>query len=329
MTREFKQTSDDRCSTNKINIGISSCLLGERVRFDSGHKNNAYITKILSKYFEFHSFCPEVSIGLGIPREPIRLVSDEIDGSIKCVGTRNPSLDVTEPLIRCAENQLNWVENLSGYIFKKDSPSCGMERVKIYNNGNPSRSGTGIYASVIMKYFPNLPVEEEGRLGDAHIRENFIKRVFIYKRWCDLLTSSPSKKDLVNFHAQHKLIYISHSQSKTKALGQLVAEIGKMEISQYCESYIGMVTNILRKPANRKNHANVLKHIQGYLKHELDKGDKDEMATMIEEYRLGYIPLVVPITVLRHHFRRHPIPYIDMSYYMQPHPKDLMLQNTL
>lgn len=316
-------------SSNKIAIGISSCLLGEPVRFDSGHKNNAYITKTLSEYFEFKPFCPEVSIGLGIPREPIRLISDQLDGEVTCVGTKNSALDVTVKLRECAQNQLHWASDLSGYIFKKDSPSCGMERVKVYHNNHPRRSGVGIYAAVILEELPNLPTEEEGRLGDAKLRENFIKRIFIYKRWQDLIKSQPSKNSLVAFHARHKLIFMSHNQTQTKELGQLVGQIGNIETQEYCERYISKVTDIVRTPASTKNHTNVLKHIQGYLKRKLDKDDKQELEHTIEQYRLGYLPLIVPITILRHHFRKSPDDYIAQAYYMQPHPRELMLQNAL
>ncbi len=316
-------------ATSKLLIGISSCLLGERVRFDAGHKNNAYVTKTLSEYFEFRPFCPEVSIGLGIPREPIRLIHDERDKNIRCVGTKNSELDVTDQLRACAEDQFPWIKGVSGYIFKKDSPSCGMERVKVYTKNMPHRTGVGIYAAAILRAFPNLPTEEEGRLGDPRLRENFIKRVFIYRRWQDLTKTPPSKKSLVDFHARHKLIFMSHSQTKSRALGQLVSQVGNMDMQHYCGQYIAAVTEIVRKPTHRKNHTNILKHIQGYLKRKLDKDDKAELEHMIEQYRLGYLPLIVPITLLRHHFRKYPDTYIDQSYYMQPHPRELMLQNVL
>ncbi|WNO11510.1 DUF523 and DUF1722 domain-containing protein [Teredinibacter sp. KSP-S5-2] len=321
--------SDKKQTNTPIAIGISSCLLGEKVRFDTGHKNNDYITKTLSQYFQFRGFCPEVSIGLGIPREPIRLVTDTIDGEVRCIGTKTPELDVTDKLTQCGKDQLDWVKTLSGYIFKKDSPSCGMERVKVYYKNNPKRNGVGLFASVITQHCPNLPTEEEGRLGDAMLRENFIKRVFLYHRWQQLIGSNPSKKQLVRFHAQHKLIYMSHNQSKTRKLGQLVAKIGEFEQNDYCEQYLQQVTDILSKPATRKNNTNVLKHIQGYLKRQLDTDDKQELEETIEQYRTGLVPLIVPITILKHHFRKFPDQYIDDSLYMQPHPQELMLRNQL
>ncbi|QFU77707.1 DUF1722 domain-containing protein [Halioglobus maricola] len=313
----------------KIPLGISSCLLGQKVRFDSGHKHNPYITQNLGEFFSFQAFCPEVSIGLGTPREPIRLVNNADDDSVRCVGTKDPSLDVTDELVASARAQASWVSSVYGYIFKKDSPSCGMERVKVYRKSSATRDGRGMFAGEIMDMFPNLPVEEEGRLNDARLRENFVKRVFFYKRWCDLISDQPEKRDLVEFHARNKLIYMSHNQTKARELGRLVADIGGQDIDTFCESYLAGVTEIMQKPASRRNHCNVLSHIQGYLKRKLDADDRAELDQMIEQYRLGYIPLIVPITILRHHFRKTPDPYINQSYYMQPHPQELMLHNQL
>ncbi|MGK0499262.1 MAG: hypothetical protein ACJAYG_000896 [Oceanicoccus sp.] len=313
--------------SSRLLIGISSCLLGERVRFDSGHKNHSYISKTLSEYFDFRPFCPEVSIGLGIPRAPIRLVAEEFGGPVRCVGTKDVNQDVTAPLKSIAHEQFDWIAGLDGYIFKKDSPSCGMERVKVYTNAMPERNGVGIYTGEILNAFPNLPVEEEGRLGDAALRENFIKRVFLYRRWRELMAAGPSKKDLITFHARHKLIYMSHNQNIMREIGRLVAGIGGMEISSFCVHYLHQISELLRQPASRNNHANVLKHIQGYLKRDLDSGDRQELDKIIEQYRQGYLPLIVPITLLRHHFRKFPDEYIGQSWYMKPHPQEMMLHN--
>jgi uncharacterized protein YbgA (DUF1722 family)/uncharacterized protein YbbK (DUF523 family) len=315
--------------SERLLIGISSCLLGERVRFDSGHKNHSYISQTLSEYFDFRPFCPEVSIGLGIPREPIRLVAEERGGAVRCIGTKDTDKDVTEQLKAVAHEQFDWIAGLDGYIFKKDSPSCGMERVKVYTNAMPEKTGVGMYTGEVLKAFPNLPVEEEGRLGDAGLRENFIKRVFIYRRWRELMAADPSKRDLVTFHARHKLIYMSHNQDVMREIGRLVADIGSMEIDSFCEQYLQQISELMRQPASRKNHANVLKHIQGYLKRDLDSGDRQELEQTIEQYREGYLPRIVPITVLRHHFRKFPDEYIDQSWYMSPHPQEMMLHNLL
>jgi uncharacterized protein YbgA (DUF1722 family)/uncharacterized protein YbbK (DUF523 family) len=324
QTGQSGQSSFDR-----LLIGISSCLLGEKVRFDSGHKNHSYITKTLSDYFDFRPFCPEVAIGLGIPREPIRLVSTELGGEVRCVGTKNADKDVTDPLKSVAREQFEWIASLDGYIFKKDSPSCGMERVKVYTKSMPERSGVGIYAAEILAAFPHLPTEEEGRLGDPGLRENFIKRVFLYRRWRQLIDSNPSKNDLVTFHARHKLIYMSHNQNRARELGRMVAAIAEMSVDEFTAKYFDAVTDLLRKPANRKNHSNVLKHIQGYLKRDLESDDRQELEQTIEQYRKGYLPLIVPITLLRHFFRKHPDEYINQSWYMKPHPAEMMLHNLL
>jgi len=313
--------------TEKILVGISSCLLGEEVRFDSGHKHHSYTTGTLGQYFEFRSFCPEMSIGLGVPREPVRLV--DLGEEIKCIGTKTKDLDVTEKLIQCAHAQSNWLDDVYGYIVKKDSPSCGMERVKVYKNDMPERKGSGLYTHTIMTNYPDLPVEEEGRLGDPVLRENFIKRIFTYKRWRDFIESNPGWPELFNFHAQHKYILYSHDQNKARQLGKELSEAGKGVLSDYVELYGKQLMEILKIPATRKNHVNALLHIQGYLKRDLDKDDKQELSSIIEAYRLGHVPLIVPITLLRHHFRKTPDEYINNSYYMNPHPVELMLLNSL
>jgi uncharacterized protein YbgA (DUF1722 family)/uncharacterized protein YbbK (DUF523 family) len=311
----------------KIKIGISSCLMGEKVRFDSGHKRNAYINGILSNFFEFTAFCPEVEIGLSIPREPIRLVT--LNDEVRCVGIRTPGLDVTEDLYRSADEQQVWHRQLCGYILKKGSPSCGMERVSLYKGDIPDRTGVGLYAERLMQNFPDLPVEEEGRLEDPVLRENFIQRVYIYSRWHKLMTQAVSMKSLTLFHAQHKYIYMSHNQLMAKQLGSWLAENHKSDLATLTRQYLSKMTILLKHPATRKNHVNTLQHIQGYLKKYLDADDKLELTTNINQYREGLLPLIVPITLLRHHFRRHPNNYISDSYYMQPHPAELMLLNSL
>jgi uncharacterized protein YbgA (DUF1722 family)/uncharacterized protein YbbK (DUF523 family) len=311
----------------KIKIGISSCLMGEKVRFDSGHKRNAYINGILSDFFEFTSFCPEVEIGLSIPREPIRLVT--LDDEVRCVGTRNPELDVTEDLYRSADEQQTWHRLLCGYILKKGSPSCGMERVRLYKGDIPDRIGVGLYAERLMQNFPDLPVEEEGRLEDPVLRENFIQRVYIYSRWQNLMAQDVSMKNLTLFHARHKYIYMSHNQLMAKELGAWLAENHQLDLATLAGRYCSKMMTLLKHPATRKNHVNTLQHIQGYLKNHLGPDDKAELTTNISLYRKGLLPLIVPITLLRHYFRHYPNEYISDSYYMQPHPAELMLLNRL
>lgn len=332
----------------KILIGVSSCLLGERVRFDGGHKHYSYITSTLGEYFDFHPFCPEMAIGLGVPRETIHLIAKENDNGeeiVRCVGTKNPDKDVTDDLVETADKQKHWQASLSGYILKKDSPSCGMERVKLYrqfvtkkgeDHLQPEKRGVGVYAQRLMENFPNLPVEEEGRLGDAVLRENFIERVFIYHRWQQQVAQGITAKTLFDFHGRHKLNLFSRDQNKARELGGWLAkelshkeEAERLPIAEVADEYVRQLMAILKIRANRKNHVNTLMHIQGYLKRDLGKEDKQELVEAIEDYRRGYTPLIVPITLLKHHFRRFPDPYIDHSYYMNPHPKELMLRNNL
>jgi len=312
---------------DKILVGISSCLIGEKVRFDGGHKQNRYVLDTLGQFFRFRPFCPEMAIGLGVPRETIRLAS--IDGRTEAIGNKTAELNVTRELIQSAEDQHDWHRRIFGYIVKKDSPSCGMERVRVYHGEQPQRSGVGLYTETLMRNFPALPVEEEGRLGDPVLRESFVKRVIIYKRWHDLLAAGLDWATLTDFHGRHKLILYSHNQHLGRQLGRELASARDQAIADYAPQYLAQLMAILKISAKRSNHVNVLEHIRGYLKQDLDKSDKQELTDSIENYRRGLLPLIVPITLLRHHFRRHPDPYIERSYYLQPHPDELMLLNSL
>ena len=316
-------TSTER--VEKIKLGVSSCLLGRQVRFDKGHKLNRYILDTLGEFFEFRGFCPEMDIGLGVPREPVRLVLD--DEEIRCVGTKTPSMDVTDRLHSTIGGQVGWIQELCGYILKKDSPSCGMERVKVYRNEAPEKVGVGIFAARLMQCFPELPVEEEGRLGDPRLRENFIQRVYTFYRWKILVQSGVSIQGIQKFHSQHKYILMSHSPAEAKDLGAWLSNQNESEIAQVASNYLSRMMAVLRAMASRKNHVNTLHHIFGYLKRSLSAEDKSELLSVFEEYRLGYVPLVVPITLLRHYFRRFPNSYIQESFYMKPHPGELMLLN--
>lgn len=316
-----------QAAENKILIGISSCLLGEEVRFDTGHKHHSYITQSLGKYFTFRSFCPEMAIGLGTPRESLRLVKSE--GGIRCVGNKTENLDVTDRLIDNATQQASWQSDLCGYILKKDSPSCGMERVRVYNNKMPERIGRGLYARVLMDNFPNLPVEEEGRLGDPVLRENFIKRIFVFRHWRSIEENGFTIDRLTDFHAQYKYVLLSHNQHRTRELGKRLAQASKEDIAEATQWYFTELMAILKLRATRKNHVNVLQHLQGFLKDDIDQDDKQELSEVIEDYRNELLPLIVPITLLRHHFRRHPKLFVERSRYLSPHPSELMLLNNL
>jgi uncharacterized protein YbgA (DUF1722 family)/uncharacterized protein YbbK (DUF523 family) len=308
-------------------VGISSCLLGERVRFDGGHKMHSYISQTLGQVFEFRPFCPEVAIGLGTPRETIRLV--QVGEDVRCVGTRTETLDVTDALRQAARDQDPWLRELCGYILKKDSPSCGMERVKVYHKSAPHRRGQGIYAAELQQRFPYLPLEEEGRLGDSILRENFVKRVFVFHHWRQLAQDGITAHALTDFHAQYKYVLLSHQQQRTRQLGTWLAEhaanLGAAEITHY----FAELMTILKRPATRRNHANVLQHLQGFLKKDLDREDREELGEILEQYRLGRLPLIVPVTMLRHHFRRYPKLFAVRSRYLNPHPGELMLLNQI
>ncbi len=314
--------------TPNIKLGVSSCLLGEHVRYDGGHKHNAYIVGTLSDYFTFESFCPEMAIGLGVPRPAIHLVKQSND-DIRCVGVKDSRIDVTEQLVECTDSQKSWHESLCGYILKKDSPSCGMERVKLYTNNQPRREGVGIYAGQLIKNLPYLPVEEEGRLGDARLRENFIQRVYVLYRWKSCVSQGLTPSILMNFHSQHKLIIMSRDQNKARTLGHLVAQVTKDSLDNVANQYINELMITLKQVASVGNHVNVLQHIQGYLKRQLDAADKAELCETLEQYRFGNLPLIVPITLLKHHFRKAPNEFINSSYYMNPYPAEMKLLNSL
>ncbi len=314
-------------AVGKIPVGISSCLIGEEVRFNGGHKLDSYVNRTLGQYFEFHPFCPEVDIGLGVPRKPIRLVRR--DDQIRVVDVDEGSTDYTQALIDSAEQQKSWQRDLCAYILKKDSPSCGMERVKVYDGSRPGRDGVGVFAGRLMENFPEMPVEEEGRLGDPVLRENFIQRVYVMYRWKKFRAGGLNVADLVDFHARHKLILMSHCQRTYRELGPLVASARKENIDEVSAEYIRKLMPALKKRATRGSHVNVLQHIQGYLKRDLDADDRAELKESIERYHEGQVPLIVPITLLNHHFRRNPDDYILRSWYMQPYPAEMSLQNRI
>jgi uncharacterized protein YbgA (DUF1722 family)/uncharacterized protein YbbK (DUF523 family) len=313
---------------SKIEIGISSCLLGQEVRHDGGHKRNAWILNTLSSYFDFRPLCPELAIGMGVPRPTIRLIKQ--DNVIRLVGSKDTNLDVTDEMNRFSDQAVSGLDDLSGYILKKDSPSCGMERVRIYNEkGIPEKNGSGLFAARLMEAHPNLPIEEEGRLMDPVLRENFIERVFVYYRWQKLLHNGLTVKDLMEFHASHKFNLLAHNESIYRELGPLVAQATPKNLETIAEQYINMLMKGMKKPATRKRHTNVLMHVMGFLKNALSSDDKQELLDILEQYRLGRVPLIVPITLLRHHLRREPHPYIEKQYYMKPYPEELMLRNSL
>ncbi len=310
-----------------IRLGISTCLLGEKVRFDAGHKKDRYLTDVLGAYFEWVPVCPELEVGMGVPREPVRLVGTP--DAPRMVGVKSEK-DWTDEMVRYAERRATSLEalGLSGYIFKSDSPSCGMERVKVFaKNGIPTKTGRGLFTKVLMETYPLLPVEEEGRLNDPGLRENFIVRVFSYHRLQELTRRRFSVGDLVRFHAAHKYLLLAHSPKHYDLLGPIVANAKKTAYPLLKESYSRLFMEGLAVKATTKKNANVLQHILGFLKDHLPSGEKQDVLDAIEDFRKELVPIVVPLTLLRHYVKKHDIVYIADQVYLQPHPKELMLRN--
>ena len=311
-----------------IKIGVSSCLLGERVRFDSGHKHDRYITDVLGLFFKFVPVCPEVEVGMGVPRESVRLIGNPQHP--KMVGGKT-GIDWTERVIAFREKRMPQLakNNLSGYLLKKDSPSCGMERVKIYgSSGQPTKAARGMWGGAVVDYFPLLPVEEEGRLNDPQIRENFIIRVFAYHRLQQLFRNKTFKrKDVVEFHTRHKLLLMAHSPKHYQMLGKLVAAIAKTKTADFIDDYSSQFIAGLKVKTTIKKNVNVLHHIMGYLKEYLDKNEKADILSTIDDFHKGLVPLIVPITLIKHYIKKHDISYIKDQIYLNPHPKELMLRN--
>lgn len=311
-----------------VRLGISSCLLGEEVRYNGGHVKDDFLANTLGQYVQWVPVCPEVEMGMGVPRENVRLVGDAEDPRL--VAPKSGT-DHTDTMKKWAGQRLLELEgmDLHGYILKKDSPSCGLFRTKVYGGvAAPSRNGRGLFARELVNKFPMLPLEEEGRLRDPKLRENFIGRVFAYQRLLRLISNGPKAKNLIEFHASHKLSIMAHNPQCQKELGQLVAEAGRVAIDDLTAEYGRIFMETLGQIATNRKHANVLQHLMGYLKKYLDIADKGEMAELINQYRQGFLPLVVPLTLLRHHLNRHPVPeWVNQQTYLNPYPQELMLRN--
>ena len=311
----------------KIRLGVSACLMGEKVRYDGQHKHDSYITGTLSRWFEFVPVCPEFELGLGVPREAMRLEGDPENPRLMTNKTRR---DLTEPMLAWCARRVKELEaeNLYGFIFKSKSPSSGMERVKVYSEkGMPSNNGRGLFAGAFMDHFPNLPVEEEGRLHDPALRENFIERVFTLKRWREMLAAESTRGGLVSFHERHKYLLMAHSIPLYRELGQIVANMKGQPISRIQHDYHERMMKALALRATVKKHVNVLQHMAGYFKRQLDSDEKLELQEVIGRYHEGYVPLIVPVTIINHYVRKYNEPYLQKQYYLNPHPLELQLRN--
>lgn len=317
----------DKQFESSITVGVSSCLIGERVRWNGGHQLNHFIKDILGSFFNFIPVCPEFECGLGVPREPLRLVGDP---ALPRMLTNKTRVDITDRMTEWAMNRVKDLEkeDLCGFIFKSKSPSSGLYRVKIYNDkGYPVNQGTGLFARAFVDAFPLVPVEEDGRLCDDSIRENFIERIFVFKRWRDLLKKNPQVRHIMDFHTRHKYLIMSHSPKHYSLMGRLVAGMKRDTFSEEMKNYEAMLTEAMTLKATVAKHVNVLHHISGYFKRHMTQDEKKELLELIEHYRAGSLPLIVPVTLINHYVRKTAEPYLSNQIYLNPHPLELKLRN--
>jgi uncharacterized protein YbgA (DUF1722 family)/uncharacterized protein YbbK (DUF523 family) len=311
----------------RLRLGVSSCLLGRKVRFDGGHKRDAFVVDSLGPFVTWVPVCPELESGLGVPRESMRLVRDA--GTLRLL-TVKTGRDVTATVTQWSARRLRELadDELSGFVLKKDSPTCGMQRVRVYGAGGiPQRDGQGLFAAALMARFPNLPIEEEGRLSDPHLRENFIERIFAYQRLQQLFGGRWTIGQLVAFHTAHKLTLLAHVPAAYQELGRLVAQSKSRPRAAVRAEYSRLFMEALRVVATRGRHTNVLEHMTGYFKTSLDEDARRELREVILSYSKGQVPLIVPLTLLRHHIRRQQVEYLAGQAYLNPHPAELMLRN--
>lgn len=312
---------------SKIPIGVSQCLLGEKVRYDGGHKRNRFLVEELAEFVEFRPMCPEVAIGLGIPRKPIRLVISE--GDTRVLGIENPELDVTEALVAQAEAAVRQMPDICGYVFIQNSPSCGVFGVKRYlpNGYSIDRDGRGAYARRFMELMPLLPVEEAGRLNDAGLRDNFLTRIFAYYDFKTFVVPFPTAKKLIDFYSRYKYQVMAHHVPSYFAIGRFLANLSVRDIHSSCDEFFQLFMGALKHHATRKGNTNTMSHLCGYLKRVLTTQDKRELSQLIDSYKAGRIPLIVPLTLLKHHLQKLDNPYLKSQTFWEPHPEHLGLRN--
>ncbi|MBN1294077.1 MAG: DUF523 and DUF1722 domain-containing protein [Candidatus Latescibacteria bacterium] len=312
--------------SGKIKLGISTCLLGEQVRYDGGHKLDRFLRDTLGQYVDYIPVCPEVECGLSIPREAMRLVGNPENPRLVTIRTK---IDYTDLMQSWGVKRLKELEkeDLCGYIFKSKSPSSGLERVKVYyKNGMPVHNGIGIWARMFLSHFPYLPVEDEGRLHDPGIRENFIERIFILKRWREMIVRGKTMNNLIDFHTDHKLLIMAHSPQLYRAMGKIVAEGKNHNIEELFHDYREHMIKAMQLKTTTKKNVNVLQHIMGYFKKNLSADEKQELMEIIESYHHEFIPLIVPVTLLNHYVRKYGQQYLKRQFYLNPHPLELKLR---
>ncbi|MBN1614612.1 MAG: DUF523 and DUF1722 domain-containing protein [Deltaproteobacteria bacterium] len=318
---------DRKENADNLRLGISTCLLGEPVRYDGGHKLDPFLRDTLGRYVEYVPVCPEVECGLGVPREAMRLVGRPDSPRLVTVKTKR---DFTERMERWARRRVVELERegLCGFIFKGGSPSSGMERVKVYDEkGVPVKIGVGIFAREFMEHFPLIPVEEEGRLHDPALRENFIERIFTWRRWRKALSERSLPRAVVDFQSRNKLLVMSHSPKHLREMGRLAADPKDMPAKELAGRYQTLLMEAMGLKATPRKHTNVLMHMMGYFKRNLDAPEKQELLEIIEAYRRELIPLIVPVTLIGHYVRKYNQPYLRDQTYLNPHPLELRLRN--
>jgi len=314
-------------TTSPLRLGISRCLLGDEVRFDGGHKRDHFLTDVLGSYVEWVSVCPEVEAGLSIPREAMRLVGNPQRPRLMTISTKHDHTQAMESMLDERLDSLRTLD-LSGFVFKRGSPSCGVERVRVYTaQGMPSHSGVGIFAKAFIGQFPLIPVEEEGRLSDPSLRENFIERVFCYRRFQDLVQNGVTRQALIRFHTIHKYALLAHSQQHYETMGRLVGQVERYCLKDLTSKYGEHFMKALTMKATVRKHVNVLQHIVGYFKSRLTTQEKTELLGVIDDYHRGLTPLIVPLTLVKHYVQILDVGYIRDQVYLNPHPKELMLRN--
>ena len=302
-------------------------MLGDIVRYDGGHQWDRFITDTLGIYVEFVPVCPEVECGLGVPREAMHLIGDPQNPRLVTIRSK---IDHTDKMKTYAYQRISELEkeDLCGFIFKSGSPSSGMERVKVYGHkGEPVKTGVGLFAGEFISRFPLLPVEDEGRLHDPQLRENFIERIFALKGWREVTAQKAGLKPLTDFHTSHKFLILSHSRKHYQQMGQLVARSEPIPLKERFDTYQDLFLEALRIKTTPKKHTDVLLHMMGFFKKELSPDEKQELLEIVEHYKNGLIPLVVPITLILHYVRKYDQPYLKNQYYLEPHPLELKLRN--
>lgn len=310
-----------------ITIGISSCLLGNKVRYDGQHSHDRFVTQTLGLFTEYVPVCPEVECGMPTPREAIRLMGDPENPRLV---TQKTGVDKTAMMKSWISTKLDELEkkNLCGFIFKSKSPSSGLYRIRVYgDDGKVRKTGTGLFARAFTERFPRIPVEESGRLHDPKLREHFIENIFTFQRWRNLLENKKTPGGLVEFHTQNKLLILSHSQAHYREMGKLVAKGKTVDKTHLFDTYEKILFKALSLKTTQKKNINVLHHIMGFFKKQLSSGEKKELLDIIEQYRGGYVPLIVPLTLINHYVMKYDQPWLKSQTYLNPHPFELKLRN--